>query len=121
MADKIPAKALINALIKQDSHCQWTLATTRSLASSKNANTCSLVTDGKPSKKASIDSPALMYSMKVCTGTRVPANTGVPPSISGETVTIWVAIAVILCQKRIRLQLRESHNRTTDMLRLDYC
>lgn len=39
-----------------------------------------------------MDSPALMYSMKVWTGTRVPANTGVPPSISGEAVIVRVAI-----------------------------
>ena len=36
------------------------------------------------SRNTSIESPASRDSIKVCTGTRVPARTGVPPSRSGD-------------------------------------
>jgi hypothetical protein len=49
---------------------------------SSGAITCSRVTDGKPSRNASIVSPASRYSMRVCTSTRVPQKTGDPPITS---------------------------------------
>jgi hypothetical protein len=53
----------------------------------RKAITCSRVTEGKPSRNSSIESPALRYSMSVCTGTRVPQKTGVPPMTSGSRHT----------------------------------
>jgi proline racemase len=61
-----------------------------SLASSKNASNCSLVTVGNPFKKDGL--AGLRYSIKVSTGTRVPGNTGVPPRISGEAVMERAAV-----------------------------
>lgn len=58
----------------------------------KKAMSCSFPTEGKPSRKELNDSPALMYSMNVCTGTRVPAKTGVPPRTSGDEVIIGLGI-----------------------------
>lgn len=59
--------------------------------------------------------------MKISTGTRVLANTGVPPRISAEAVTTFMAIEIHGMQTLIRLQLRESYNRIKNMLRLFYC
>src|SRR5436190_8930058 len=79
-----PPQTLIDAFVEQDFHL--TSVSTLTFAVSSTATTCSRVTVGKPSKKSSIVSPASRYSKRVCTGTRVPANTGVPPIISGEIV-----------------------------------
>jgi hypothetical protein len=46
----------IDAFVEQDLH--EAASTIRVLASSKKAMTCSRVTDGNPSRKSSIDSPA---------------------------------------------------------------
>jgi hypothetical protein len=84
VTEEFPREAPVYALVEQDPHVAE--ATTRAFASSRKAMTCSRFTVGNPSRKASIDSPPSRYSMRVCTGTRVPANTGVPPKISGEEV-----------------------------------
>jgi hypothetical protein len=94
MGGKFFTESLIYTLVQKDLHLQCTDARTRSVASSRNANSCSLLTVGNPSRKDSRDSPALMYSTNVCTGTRVPANTGVPPMISGETLMISFTIGL---------------------------
>src|ERR1051326_1887872 len=51
---------------------------TRSFIAFRKARTCFRFTVGNPSRKSSIDDPPSRYSISVCTGTRVPANTGVP-------------------------------------------
>src|SRR6187549_3382873 len=56
MTDDVLREAPVNTFIKQNSH--ETDSRRRSLASSRNPITCSRVTDGKPSRKSSIDSPA---------------------------------------------------------------
>src|SRR5439155_9232229 len=40
-----------------------------------------------------MESPAPRYSMRVCTGTRVPAKTGAPLKTSGEEVTTGLSMA----------------------------
>ena len=55
-------------------------------ASSNRATAASRVTDDKSSKNTSSESPASRWSNRDFTGTRVPANTGVPLWISGSTV-----------------------------------
>src|SRR5262245_57969103 len=87
-------QSLIDAFVEQDLHL--TSVRTRAFAVSSTATTCSRVTVGKPSKNSSIVSPASRYSKRVWTGTRVPANTGVPPIISGELV-----IKLVLIQPRL--------------------
>ena len=48
--------------------------------------------------KSSIVSPPSKYSISVWTGTRVPAKTGVPPSMSGDEI-IRGAFAVVMVYK----------------------
>lgn len=81
MPDDVARQSPIDALVEQDSHDA--LATSSSFASSRRPITWSRVTVGKPSRKSSMVSPASRYSSTVWTGTRVPANTGVPPITSG--------------------------------------
>jgi hypothetical protein len=71
-----------------------TAARTLSLASSRNAITCSLDTVGNPSRKSLMDSPASRYSMSVWTGTLVPRKTGVPPIIPGSETTTEMLILI---------------------------
>ena len=54
--------------------------------------TCSRVTERKPARKSSIDSPASRQSISVCTGTLVPAKTAVPPMTPGlrETTDCFI-------------------------------
>src|SRR5580700_9130130 len=82
-------KPPVDALVEQNSH--ETDSTSFSFASSRKAITCSRVTAGKPPRNSSIESPASRYSMSVCTGTRVPQKTGVPPMTSGSRqMTDWL-------------------------------
>jgi hypothetical protein len=55
---KLAAEAPVDALVEQHPH--ETVSISRSFASSRNAMTCSRVTDGNPSRKSSIVSPASM-------------------------------------------------------------
>src|SRR5438445_5555788 len=64
----------------------WRIRAHCNTPNSRTATTCSRVTVGKPSKNSSIVSPASRYSKRVCTGTRVPQKTGVPPMTLGEMV-----------------------------------
>lgn len=84
MAFYVFCEPSVDALIEEDSH--EVLASMRALASSRNAITWSRVTVGNPCRKSSIVSPPSKYSISVWTGTRVPAKTGVPPSMSGDEV-----------------------------------
>ena len=57
-----------------------------------------LTRDSRESLKEVIDRfppPPSKYSINVWTGTRVPVNTGVPPSTSGEEVMRGVAVAIV--------------------------
>ncbi len=56
-------------------------------AASSTVLTCSLVTPGKSSKNTSRESPALKWSKRLLTGTRVPRKTGSPPSRAGSFST----------------------------------
>ena len=60
-----------------------------SFTSSKAATACSFVTVGKSVRNSASDRPRSRYSNSVSTGTRVPANTGVPLRISGSTWMTW--------------------------------
>jgi len=62
------------------------LARRTAFASSSTAMACSRDTLGKSLRKASRDSPFSRSSMSVCTGTRVPAKTGVPLKRPGDVV-----------------------------------
>src|SRR3954453_13243027 len=52
-----------------------------------NASACSRRTEGKSSRNSSTVHPPLRWSTRICTGTRVPTKTGVPPMISGSLCT----------------------------------
>lgn len=54
-AGQITKESRVDALVEQDSH--RVPASTRAFVSSRNASTCSRVTEGKPSRKSSMDSP----------------------------------------------------------------
>ena len=56
MTGQIVRESLINAFVEQQLHLD-AAASMRSLASSRNAMTCSRETLGKPSRKSSIESP----------------------------------------------------------------
>jgi hypothetical protein len=56
VTDDIAPQAPVDALVEKD--LQDAASITRSFASSRKAMTCSRVTDGNPSRKSSIDSPA---------------------------------------------------------------
>ena len=56
VTDNVTRQAPVNALVEEDSHD--TVSINRSFASSRKAMTCSRVTDGNPSRKSSIASPA---------------------------------------------------------------
>ena len=83
MPDDLARQAPVNAFIQKNSHEVDSMR--RSFASSRNAMTCSPLTEGNPVTKSSIDSPASRSSSSVCTGTRVPANTGAPPRAGRRT------------------------------------
>src|SRR4029077_1056033 len=88
VTDKGAGKTPIDALVQQNSH--EADSTSFSFASSRKAITCSRVTEGKPSRNSSIESPASRYSMSVRTGPRVPQNTAVPLMPSGSPqMTDW--------------------------------
>ena len=55
---KLAAEAPVNTFVEQHPH--ETVSISRSFASSRKAMTCSRVTDGNPSRKSSIVSPASM-------------------------------------------------------------
>src|SRR5215208_7521870 len=57
------------------------------VACSMNAFACSRRTEGKSSRNSSTVDPPTRWSMRICTGTRVPTKTGVPPMISGSLWT----------------------------------
>src|SRR3954453_3205013 len=57
------------------------------VACSMNASACSRRTEGKSSRNSSTVHPPLRWSTRICTGTRVPTKTGVPPMISGSLCT----------------------------------
>ena len=56
---------------------------------------------GKSAKNSARDCPRSRYSNSVCTGTRVPANTGVPLKIPGST---WMTVAPRFISFRIHLR-----------------
>src|SRR5688572_988433 len=92
--DEFACQTLVDTLVEQYLHSAS--ASTRPFAVSNKATTCSCVTVGNPARKSSIVSPASRYSKSVCTGTRVPVKTGVPPMISREVV-----IKVLLMRDRL--------------------
>jgi hypothetical protein len=84
---KIPQESSGKTLVQNDPHAGIVSNTSR-LAASNTATTCSRFTVGKSYRKRSIESPSSRQSNMFCTGTRVPAKTGVPPRISGDDVTM---------------------------------
>src|SRR5262245_65318771 len=84
MALNLLGQSTVDTFVEQYLH--EAMASILALASSRKAMTCSRETVGNPSRNSSIDCPPSKYSMSVCTGTRVPLNTGVPPKISGVDV-----------------------------------
>ena len=56
VADDVTGEAPVKALVEEDPHEKEAIS--RSFACSRKAMTCFLPTDGKPSRKSSIDSPA---------------------------------------------------------------
>jgi len=76
ISTQVTQQTPINALVNQHLHSAY--ANTLALVSSKKAMTCSRLTDGKPLRKSSIESPASRCSISVCASTRVPLNTGAP-------------------------------------------
>lgn len=56
MAGDVARQPPIDAFVEEDPH--FTVSTRRSFAASRNSMTCSRVTDGKPARNSSIDSPA---------------------------------------------------------------
>ena len=70
----------------RSAHAATALARSADFASSSTATACSRETLGKSSRKASRKSPPSIQSISVCTGTRVPANTGAPLRRSSDVV-----------------------------------
>ena len=66
-------------------------------ANLSTASTWPRSTPGNHSRNSSIVAPPSMFSNSAFTGTRVPANTGVPLWISGSTVIKRVFIAELRC------------------------
>lgn len=82
---EVSQQAPVDALVEKHLHAGS--FTNSSAAASRNATTSPRFTMGKPSRKSSIESPASRCSTSVRTGTRVPANTGVPPITAGSLET----------------------------------
>ena len=83
-----PAKKLRSrwsTFVQQNAH--QTRASLSCLHSSKTWTASSRLMVENPSRKSSSESPFSIYSKKVCTGMRVPRNTGAPCITSGSRVT----------------------------------
>jgi hypothetical protein len=70
--------------------------TMRAVPSSRKATISSCLTVGNPDRKSSIVPPPARRSMSARTGTRVPANAGIPLEMSGDEVTIGRALVATL-------------------------
>jgi len=88
MVRKISQQPSREAFVQNDLHA-GTASNTSCLADSSTAITCSRFTVGKSYRNRSIESPASRQSNRFCTGTRVPAKTGVPFKISGDDVMMF--------------------------------
>jgi len=83
-ADQSGTKSTRHTFVEQYLRHAAARANNNCFANSSTAIACSRVTIGKSRRNSSSGSPASRYSTNVCTGTRVPTNTGVPPIISGS-------------------------------------
>ena len=90
VSNQQPRKPSRQVRVQQDAHDRGYAAgagaTSARFAISSTATACSRVTLGNSSRNTSSVSPASRYSIRDWTGTRVPANTGVPPSRLGDAV-----------------------------------